>query len=104
VVSADSATGFFSSIDVRFANSVAEVKNNLVRRITQRDSGSGTFESNAEMIDPDIFADPTAGDLHLTDDAAVAIDQGVDLGGEAGLDLDGEPHTRGAPDLGADER
>ena len=104
VVSADSATGFFSSIDVRFPNSVAEVKNNLVRRITQRDGGSGTTESNAEMIDPAIFADPTAGDLHLTGAAAIAVDQGVDLGEDAGIDVDGEPHTRGAPDLGCDER
>lgn len=102
-MSADSATGFFSSIDVRFTNSVADVQNNLTRRITQRDGGSGTFDSNAEMIDPAIFADAAAGDLHLTAGASVAIDQGVEVG-EAGLDLDGEPHTAGAPDLGCDER
>lgn len=43
------------------------------------------------------------GDLHLTAGATDAIDQGTPVG-DAGLDLDGEPHDRGAPDLGADER
>ena len=103
VVSADSATGFFSSIDVRFGNSVADVKNNLARRITLREGGSGTIESNAEMVDPAIFADAAGGDLHLGAGAAIAIDKGIAVE-EAGRDLDGEPHTAGAPDLGADER
>jgi len=103
VVSADSATRFYSSIDVRFDNSVADVKNNLTRRITERDGGSGTIDSNAEMVDPAIFADAAGGDLHLAAGASVAIDQGIPLD-DAGLDLDGAPHTAGAPDLGCDER
>jgi len=103
VVSADSATRFFSSIDIRWDNSVAEVQNNLTRRITQRDGGSGTIDSNAEMVDLAIFADAAGGDLHLAAGASVAIDQGIPLD-DAGDDLDGEPHTAGAPDLGCDER
>jgi hypothetical protein len=103
VVSADSAADFFASIDVRFDNSVATVTNNLTRRISQREGGSGTVESNAEMVDPAIFADAEAGDLHLAAGAAVAIDKGIAVE-DAGLDLDGEPHTSGAPDLGCDER
>jgi hypothetical protein len=82
---------------------VAEVENNLTRRITQRDGGSGTVDSNAEMVDPAIFADAAGGDLHLVAAASVAIDQGIPLD-DAGLDLDGAPHTTGAPDLGCDER
>jgi hypothetical protein len=49
------------------------------------------------------FTDAGGGDLHLTAGASVAIDQGMPLD-DAGLDLDGEPHTSGAPDLGCDER
>jgi hypothetical protein len=102
-VSADSATRFFSSIDVRFDNSVVEVKNNLTRRITQRDGGSGALEANAEMVDLALFVDAAGGDLHLGNGAGEAVDQGVSVA-ESGLDLDGEPHTAGAPDLGCDER
>jgi len=103
VVSADSAADFFASIDVRFDNSVAAVTNNLTRRISQREGGSGTVDSNAEMVDPAIFVDAAAGDLHLAAGADLAIDKGIAVE-DAGLDLDGEPHTSGAPDLGADER
>ena len=47
------------------------------------------------------FADAARGDLHLTDSATAALDQGQPLADVAN-DLDGEP--RGAmPDLGADE-
>jgi hypothetical protein len=103
VVSADSAADFFASIDVRFENSVAAVTNNLTRRISQREGGSGTVDSNAEMVDLGIFTDAAEGDLHLTAGAAVAIDKGIAVE-DAGRDLDGEPHTSGAPDLGCDER
>jgi hypothetical protein len=82
---------------------VAALRDRRRRRITERDGGSGTIESNAEMIDPAIFTDAAGGDLHLTAGASVAIDQGIPLD-DAGLDLDGEPHSVGAPDLGCDER
>jgi hypothetical protein len=49
------------------------------------------------------FVDAAGQDFHLSPGAAQAIDQGVTLTG-AGLDMDGEAHTNGAPDLGADER
>jgi hypothetical protein len=103
VISADTATGFFSSIDYRFANSVVVIENNLTRRITSRDGGSGVVGSNAEAVDPAIFVDAAGGDFHLTAGAAIAIDQGVVVT-DAGLDIDGDTHDNGAPDLGADER
>jgi hypothetical protein len=46
---------------------------------------------------------PSSGDFHLTASASNAIDRGIALA-EAGLDLDGEAHSKGLPDLGADER
>jgi hypothetical protein len=48
------------------------------------------------------LASPANGDFHLTSQATEAIDRGAVVE-SAGLDLDGKPHTRGAPDLGADE-
>ena len=103
VMSAPSATQFFSSIDYRFANTVVDVRNNLTIRITARDGATGTVSANAQAVDPAIFVDAPGGDLHISAGATVAIDQGEVVTG-AGVDLDGEPHTSGAPDLGADER
>jgi len=103
VVSADSATGFFSSVDYRFANSVVTLANNLTRRITVRDGATATLATNVETTDLSLFANAAAADVHLAPGAAQAIDQGT-AETDAGLDIDGDPHTSGAPDIGADER
>jgi hypothetical protein len=103
IASADSATGFFSSLDYRFANSVVTLANNLTRRITMRDGATATRATNLESADLTLFANATGGDFHLATGATPAIDQGT-TEPDPGLDLDGEPHTRGAPDIGADER
>jgi hypothetical protein len=102
VVSSDADTGFFSSIDYRFANTSVEIRNNLTRRITMRDAAAGTVDHNVEMV-PDATFVSVPTDFHLAAGATTAIDQGVTVT-EAGLDLDGEPHTHGPPDIGADER
>jgi hypothetical protein len=97
------ATKVFSSIDYRFADTQVDLENNLVNRITQRDGAMGTLSHNKEGVAASDFKDPTTGDLHLLPTATDAIDQGVAVP-EAGLDIDGQPHTAGAaPDLGADE-
>ena len=98
-----SGAGFFSSIDYRFGRTQVVIQNNLTRRITVRDGASGTVDHNLESTPQAYLANPAEGDFHLTAAATSAIDQGVVVA-EAGLDIDGEPHTRGAPDLGADER
>ena len=102
VVSSDDATGFFSSIDYRFANTDVEIRNNLVRRITQRGDAAGTVEDNLETTPLDLFVDPASGDLRLEASASAAIDQGTPTT-QAGLDIDGETRDEGAPDLGCDE-
>jgi len=94
--------GFFSSIDYRFGRTQAVIQNNLVRRITKRDGASGTANYNLENTPQSYLVAPAAGDFHLTSSASDAIDRGMDVEA-AGLDLDGEPHTHGEPDLGADE-
>lgn len=103
VVSTDAATGFFSSIDYRFSTTEVALANNLTRRITVRDGASATLEANLEATPLDLFVDASALDFHLAEAASSAIDQGVPLD-DAGLDLDHEPRTDGAPDIGADER
>jgi hypothetical protein len=95
---------FFSSIDYRFANTAVELRNNLTTRITVRDGAQGTLSHNLEDAPLSAFVDAAGLDFHLAAGATQAIDQGVVVA-EAGLDLDGEAHDRGAaPDLGADER
>jgi len=103
VVSSPDASGFFSSIDYRFANTKAEIRNNITRRITQRNGAVGELSSNIEGAELNMFVDAAAGDLHLSAGATDAIDKG-EVVNEAGLDIDGEPHANGVPDIGADER
>lgn len=103
IVESDTATGRFSSIDARFASTQVTIRDNLVRRLTVRDGASTTTDHNLETVPLSYFADVAGADAHLVAAASMAIDQGS-VEAEAGLDLDGEPHDRGAPDLGADER
>ena len=59
-------------------------------------------EGNLEGLALDLFVDPLNGDFHLVEGAA-AIDAGVSLGMDSGLDLDGLPREDDKPDVGADE-
>ena len=92
----------FSSIDYRFANTEVTVRNNIVRNITVRNGATGTVENNLETSLTAHFADPGNRDFHLLPGATEAVDQGIPMP-EAGLDIDGQSHDNGAPDLGADE-
>jgi hypothetical protein len=96
------ATGHFSSLDYRFPNTSADVRNNLVTRITARDGATARLAHNVESVPASWFRDPERLDFHLSRTAAGAIDRGVRLRA-AGLDIDGTPHAVGPPDLGADE-
>lgn len=102
VIETDAATARFSSIDARFASTVAIIRNNLVRRLTVRDGATTTSDHNLEDVPLSYFADAAGGDAHLVEGATGALDQGV-AHPESGLDIDGEPHAD-PPDLGADER
>jgi hypothetical protein len=103
ILETDTATGRYSSIDARFENTDVTIVNNLVRRLTVRDLAVTASDHNLEDVPLDYVVDAAGGDAHLTASAAMAIDQGVSRG-ESGLDIDGEAHDHGAPDLGADER
>ena len=81
---------------------MVDVRNNLMVRLTVRDQGQATQSNNLEAVGSELFANATAGDLHLASTASSAIDHGVVLV-DAGDDIDGFAHTIGTPDIGADE-
>ena len=104
VIHGPNATGFFSSIDSRFAGTETVLANNLTDKITERDGATADKTSNLEGTALDLFVDAAGVDFHLTAGAAAAVDQGAVVEG-AGIDIDGETHDLGAgPDIGADER
>lgn len=55
----------FSSIDRRFANTLADLTNNLLVKTTVRDGAGGTAANNVEGATAALFADAAKGDLHL---------------------------------------
>jgi hypothetical protein len=96
------AAGYFSSLDYRFPNTAADIRNNLVTRITARDGATATLARNVESVPARWFRNPARLDFHLSRAATGAINHGVSVRA-AGLDIDGRPHAVGPPDLGADE-
>ena len=96
------ASGYFSSLDYRFPNTTADIRNNLVTRITARDGATATLARNVQSVPASWFRNAARLDFHLSRAAAGAIDRGVPVRA-AGLDIDGKPHSVGPPDLGADE-
>ncbi|MCC7539009.1 MAG: hypothetical protein IT379_22475 [Deltaproteobacteria bacterium] len=103
VVHGPGATGAFSSIDYRFANTDVELRNNLVTRITSRNGAMGTVSTNLEATPLAYFTDASGGDFHLEAGATEAIDRAETVA-DPGVDLDGAPRPATGADLGADER
>lgn len=93
-----------SSIEWRFANTLAEVTNNLASaNLLPRDGGQAVLAGNVGDCPLAWLADVAAGDLHLTAAAAPAVDAGAPVApGLADFDFDGEPRDA-QPDVGADE-
>lgn len=96
----------FSSIELRFPNTSAEITNNLLsHNLRERDGATANLAGNLENGPLGLFKDVAQGDLHLVSGASAAIDQGIPLG--AGLcndDIDNDPRPLGScRDIGADE-
>ncbi len=96
----------FSSIEWRFANTRAEITNNLLsHNLRARDGANASLAGNLENVPLPYLENVAMGDLHLVQGAIAAIDQGMPVA--AGLcedDFDGDPRPMGAGrDIGADE-
>lgn len=101
VVSGTGATNMFSAIDARFASTITVIQNNLTDKITQRDGAQATLGNNLESTPLGDFVS-AGSDFHLVPGASDAIDQGMQVS-DPGLDIDGDAHDTGAPDIGCDE-
>ena len=93
-----------NAIEYRFPGSTGVViGHNLAdARAVSRDGAAATVGVNVWTATAALFVAPTAGDLHLRADAALAIDAAG--AGSATVDFDGQARPAGpAADLGADE-
>ena len=94
-----------SSIEWRFSgSSEVEIMNNLTSHsLRARNGGSASLSGNLENANLNLFVNASSGDLHLSPNAASAIDKGTPLA--PGLsDFDFENDVRDStPDIGADE-
>ena len=92
-----------SSIEWRFANSVAAIANNLVTHgLLERDSARGTLVGNIANAPLSLFVDVPSGNIHLLPAASSAIDKAAPLATPLSTDIDVD--SRGVPaDVGADE-
>lgn len=70
--------------------------------LAERDGASSTAEGNVTSAVASWFADVNTGDLHLTDEATLALDA-AQLIDEVPTDVDGDDRSS-TPDVGADER
>jgi hypothetical protein len=103
IITGPNATGFFSSIDARFAQTDCTIENNLVTKLTTRDGAMVTSSNNLEQTPLSDFVNAQSIDFHLAAGASDAIDKGSAVDAP-GVDIDGDTHDHGsAPDIGADE-
>jgi hypothetical protein len=96
----------FSSIEWRFPNTWIDLTNNLVsHNLRERDGAYAVQAGNVTEAQAAWFVNAAEGDLHLTEGAVEAIDQGVPVSsGLCDADMDGDPRPIGtARDVGADE-
>jgi hypothetical protein len=112
-LNAAAATGIYantlfatSGIDVRFAASVADLRDNVLSGVIRnRDGGTSTRASNLESVSlaqwDAWFADPAAADFRLENGAGL-VDAGATLAA-VGDDYCGARRASGPPDLGAIE-
>jgi hypothetical protein len=94
----------FSSIEWRFANTQAEVANNLTSHLMrERDGATAVLSGNVTNATGGWFVDVLSGNLHLKASASAAIDSAALLQAVPS-DVDGDPRPLGASaDVGADE-
>jgi hypothetical protein len=94
----------WGTIEYRFSSSTGQIAYNLTDGpIWQRDGAQGTLTGNLTNAMSNWFVNAAAGDLHLVNTAASAINQAASLATVTN-DYDGLSRPIGpAPDIGADE-
>ncbi len=95
----------FFAVEFRFPTTTNGTARNILSDapVHLRDSATATLASNLLSAVPNMFVNPTAGDLHLQSWATNAIDKGLTLSTVTN-DFDGDKRPRGAAsDIGADE-
>jgi len=91
----------FSSIERRFANTNAEIINNLVsHNLLERNGATATLSNNSADAQLSLFVDGAGGDLHLAVGANLVIEGLPIAAGMSPDDIDGAPRDAN-PDLGA---
>lgn len=98
------ADAYPNAIEIRWdVTSNVEVRNNLTAGIVRsRNGATPTLGTNLEGVDPALFVDAPAGDLHLRAcEPGAIVDAGETVPGVT-HDLDGDARDA-SPDLGADE-
>lgn len=95
----------FAAVEWRFANTDADVTNNLTTHNLMDRGGTADLTGNLSHQPLMLFVDGANGDLHLAGSATDAIDHGVPLAsGMCADDFDGQTRPAGsAVDVGADE-
>jgi hypothetical protein len=99
-----SAAAPFSSIESRWPNTTATIRNNIASHaIRVRNGARVTHSANIRNNGSSLFVNARSGDLHLAPGAVAAIGKAVALPAVLfGQDMDGQkPGTR--PDIGADQ-
>lgn len=97
--------GLTWGMEARFPDTSGLFVNNLTNMsiLPNRDSAQATMQNNITNAVIGWFVSPLSGDLHLTNQATSAIDNGLSLALVAD-DIDGQFRPIGvAPDIGADE-
>jgi hypothetical protein len=97
---------YANPIEFRFPHTTGVViaNNVLDGNIAARDAATGSVAGNYTNAIGVFFANPLAGDLHLTPLATVLLNQVISVPTSAPLDWDGQPRPAGSTDIGADER
>lgn len=94
-----------NAIEYRFEGTTnAEIRNNLCDgAVRLRNNGSAAVSGNVTTAQPSWFVNAALGNLHLTEEAALAIDQADPLEAVPN-DIDGDARPQGdSSDVGADE-
>lgn len=99
---------YSAALEQKFPTTTGIVANNLLSHEAVRYvKADADVYGNVEFVDESVWYWPANRDFHLSSGATDLIDHGDPITVDDGLitdDIDGEPRSDGAPDVGADEK